>query len=156
METRFKDFADPSSVLFTVQLENQRREQELDGAYRDHQQGKRPNYYQELNRVVNLSLIGYGTVGKNFIEILAAKQQMLEERYHCSFNVTEIYEIDGAVINPNGVDIATLAQTQAIRDSTDWQQDVKAVQHIPDASGHIIIEVTPTNRNLANRRFPTL
>lgn len=29
IEARFKDFADPSSVLFTVQLENQRREQEL-------------------------------------------------------------------------------------------------------------------------------
>ncbi|HMF34600.1 MAG TPA: homoserine dehydrogenase [Candidatus Lokiarchaeia archaeon] len=95
--------------------------------------------------MVNISVIGYGTVGKKFVDILAARQQKLQEKNGSRFNVTEIYEIDGAVINTEGIDIAELSKTHAIRDNPDWQAGVRAIDHIAEAAGDIVLEVTPTN-----------
>ena len=95
--------------------------------------------------IVNVSLIGYGTVGKNVVKSIASKTAKFEEKIQKRLQVTEIYEYDGALINPNGINLQVLVDGASIRQHPDWKPGIKAVDHLPQSAGQIIIESTPTN-----------
>ncbi len=95
--------------------------------------------------MVNLSLIGYGTVGKNVLKSIASKAAKYQEKAQKKFQITEIYEYDGAVVNSKGINLQNLADGGDLRQHPDWKPGIKAVDHLQRAAGHIIIESTPTN-----------
>ncbi len=95
--------------------------------------------------MVNLSLIGYGTVGKNVLKSVASKAAKFQEKAQKQFLFTEIYEYDGAVINSKGINLQSLVDGGDLRQHPDWKPGIKTVDHLPHAAGHIVIESTPTN-----------
>jgi len=97
--------------------------------------------------MVNLSLIGYGTVGKSVVKSIASKTTKLGEKIQKKLVLTEIYELDGAVINPKGINLQSLADGGNIRQHPDWKPGVKTLDHLAKALGQIVIESTPTNPN---------
>jgi homoserine dehydrogenase len=95
--------------------------------------------------MINLSLIGYGTVGKNVLKSIASKAAKYQEKAQNQFQFTEIYEYDGAVLNSKGINLQSLVDGGDLHKHPDWKPGIKAVDHLPRAAGQIVIESTPTN-----------
>ncbi|OLS12309.1 MAG: homoserine dehydrogenase [Promethearchaeota archaeon CR_4] len=97
--------------------------------------------------MVNLSLIGYGTVGKDVVRSVASKGVLFGEKIQKKLVFTEIYENDGAVTNPKGINLESLVADGNLRQHPDWKPGIKTLDHIVRGAGQIIIEATPTNPN---------
>ncbi|MBD3268409.1 homoserine dehydrogenase [bacterium] len=95
---------------------------------------------------IKIALIGLGNVGSCFLQILTQKASLLEEKYGIRFKTVAIFEIDGALVNEEGINVAKLmGDTSQMRDSSDWSKDVKAIDAIPSLDLDVCIETTPTN-----------
>ncbi len=94
-----------------------------------------------------IALIGFGTVGQGFIEILLEKNFFLKNQYGFEFDVVGISDIAyGTVYNPDGLDLSEILEDICIgrsftQDSRSWQ----ALDLIKYSNATVLCEMTYTN-----------
>lgn len=103
---------------------------------------------QNLTKTMELkiALIGKGTVGTCFLQLIIDSRELLMENFKLELKIIGIFEINGAIINENGINIADILKLGInYKDSSDWKDNVKAVDAIPTLKPDLLIETTPTN-----------
>ncbi|MFX1305146.1 MAG: homoserine dehydrogenase [Promethearchaeota archaeon] len=94
---------------------------------------------------LKICLIGKGNVGTCFLKLLKEKRNMIREIYNCECKVVAVFELDGALINKNGIDLEEiLVQNNNFRKSPFWIKNVKAKDQISKLDINLCIETTPT------------
>lgn len=95
---------------------------------------------------IKIGLIGMGNVGSSFISILQEKKEALKDNFDLSFKIVGIFEIDGALINENGIDTKELIDMGVdFRQFPYWKKGIKAKELIKSLNIDVIIETTWTN-----------
>ncbi|HME53526.1 MAG TPA: homoserine dehydrogenase [Candidatus Lokiarchaeia archaeon] len=104
-------------------------------------------------KIVKIGIAGYGTVGKALISILRAKKDYLAEKFGLEFSLVALYEFDGMLFTPEGLDIATLVPETDIRSLPEWQPGMMAVDQIDQQEYDVFVDMTPTNITTAEPAF---
>lgn len=95
---------------------------------------------------IKIALVGKGTVGTKFLELLEEKKEVLKDDFDLSFKIIGIFEIDGALINESGIDIKRLIEMgENFKQASYWKEGKKAEELIPKLNINLMIETTPTN-----------
>lgn len=95
---------------------------------------------------VKICLIGKGTVGTNFLQLIHNKRDILKEKFNLNIIITSIFEYGGALINDNGIDIKQVLDAGSnFRNLPYWNTDVTAIDLLSSIEADICIEATPTN-----------
>jgi homoserine dehydrogenase len=95
----------------------------------------------------NLTIIGYGAIGKGFSEVLLRKQAYLKKNYGIELCVKAVCEINGSLVNDEGVDLRKaleLAKTKNLQKHPDWT-NMKAKEAIKNVPSDIVLELTPSD-----------
>lgn len=94
-----------------------------------------------------IGIIGFGTVGQGFCEILRNKKEYLQEKYHFEYDVVAVADFRyGNVYDPGGLDVDSLLQEAASGKAfsgnrTDWNN----IELIKQCNADIICELTYTD-----------
>ncbi len=96
---------------------------------------------------VRIILVGFGTVGKGFLNVVLEKKSFLKEIYGLNLHINAVFKSDGGFIsNTNtGLDIQSLLSIKDYKEHPQWVKDVKAYDKIPEMEADIVVELTPTN-----------
>ncbi len=96
---------------------------------------------------VRIILVGFGTVGKGFLNVVIEKKSFLKEIYGLNLHINAVFKSDGGFIsNTNtGLDIQSLLSIKDYKEHPQWVKDVKAYDKIPEMEADIVVELTPTN-----------
>ncbi len=99
---------------------------------------------------IKLALIGFGTVGQGFAEILERKHWELQKKYGCDVKLVAISDpIKGSVFEENGINLnALLKEVREKGNIFDYEGGEKgwdSMKTIKESNADVIIEVTPTN-----------
>ena len=97
--------------------------------------------------MVKLAIIGMGVVGRSILKIINENFEIYKKQFGVECTFTEIYEYDGALINPAGIDLSEVINAKNIRELPYWKEGVKGKDNIPNSESEIVIEVTPVNPN---------
>ncbi|MEI6766950.1 MAG: homoserine dehydrogenase [Bacteroidota bacterium] len=95
----------------------------------------------------NIAILGFGTVGQGFCEILLSKKNVLFEKYGFDFKVVAVGDfVYGNVYNPDGLDIPLmLAEAEAkkkfSKDSCAWNN----LELISNSNATVLCELTYTD-----------
>jgi homoserine dehydrogenase len=95
----------------------------------------------------NLALIGFGTVGQGFCEILAEKKEFLKNEYGFEYEIVAVADfVYGNVFNPRGLDVRQLLdeagrKKKFSRDLTPWDN----LTLIRECNADIVCELTYTD-----------
>ncbi|MHA1818926.1 MAG: homoserine dehydrogenase [Promethearchaeota archaeon] len=95
--------------------------------------------------MVNLAIIGMGVVGRQVIKIIHDNHDEYLREYNIDIKIVAIFEIDGALINEEGLNLDEIINTKNIRDLKDWKPGIKAINEIKKINADIIGEITPVN-----------
>ncbi|MEA3334967.1 MAG: homoserine dehydrogenase [Chloroflexota bacterium] len=106
-----------------------------------------------MTRVHRLALIGFGTVGQGFAEILLDKEDELIERFGTAFQIVAISDlVKGNLYQPTGLDLATLLNTvrrtgklDSYPDSPTLRRDWDSITTIWNSNADTMIEVSWTD-----------
>jgi len=98
----------------------------------------------------NLSLLGFGNVGKAFARLLLRKQRDLQSQYNLTFAVTGIYTArHGSAIDPNGLDLdralILLAQAGSLTGLSTRPSPQDALEFIRNCGADVLFENSPVN-----------
>ncbi len=97
---------------------------------------------------LKICLIGKGTVGTSFLELLKRKKEIIKERYNCECKLLAIFERDGALINEDGLILDELLNDSIdFRENKFWKKNLKAKDLISKLNLDVCIDATPTNPN---------
>jgi homoserine dehydrogenase len=94
-----------------------------------------------------LALIGFGTVGQGFCEILLSKKAFLKEKYNFKYEVVAVADLNyGNVYNPKGLDIKKMIEEakkkkKFSKDLTKWNN----LKLIRECNADIVCELTYTD-----------
>ncbi|MEX2720103.1 MAG: homoserine dehydrogenase [Candidatus Wukongarchaeota archaeon] len=96
---------------------------------------------------VRIILVGFGTVGKGFLNVVLEKKSFLKEIYGLNLHINAVFKSDGGFIsNTNtGLDIQSLLSIKDYKEHPQWVKDAKAYDKIPEMEADIVVELTPTN-----------
>jgi homoserine dehydrogenase len=101
-------------------------------------------------KTVRLVMIGFGNVGKAFVELICKKKQELADHYGVSLLITGIATAHhGCAVNPAGID--TIRLLEISRGGEDlsllsMQHDIKdSLSMIDAAQGDVLLENSPVN-----------
>ncbi len=96
---------------------------------------------------VRIILVGFGTVGKGFLNVVLEKKSFLKEIYGLNLHINAVFKSDGGFIsNTNtGLDIKSLLSIKDYKEHPQWVKDAKAYDKIPEMEADIVVELTPTN-----------
>lgn len=97
-------------------------------------------------------LSGYGRVGRAFAELLVQKQDILVERYHLSFQLVAVVDVDGAALAPQDSDLLAEGFLSALlpgKGPSSFVHYGRPGQTTPDLVSQgiadVLVEATPTN-----------
>src|SRR5208337_1731006 len=98
---------------------------------------------------MRIVLVGYGVVGKSVTTILARRHAEKIKDYGFSPKIVAIADIDGAVINPKGLNpekLEALKQTRPISSDPEFgHPEMSALDVIESVEAEVVVEVTPVN-----------
>jgi len=94
-------------------------------------------------KTVNLSIVGFGIIGRGVAETLAEKRPLIKRNHGVDLKVTEIYEYNGSVQNEKGVDLKR-ALSKPLSRLSGWSGEL-ASDGLANALGDIVLELTPGN-----------
>jgi homoserine dehydrogenase len=98
---------------------------------------------------MRIILVGYGVVGKSVTTILARRYAEKINDYGFSPKIVAIADIDGAVINPKGLNpekLEALKQTRPISSDPEFgHPEMSALDVIESVEAEVVVEVTPVN-----------
>jgi len=97
-----------------------------------------------------IAIIGFGTVGQGFAEILAEKGDWLKERYGLDFDVVAISDpVKGAVYKEKGLELkktlSLITQGFSLDKYSGGIKGWDSERTITDTNSNVIVEVSPTN-----------
>lgn len=95
-------------------------------------------------------MIGFGSVGRAFAEILGKNPSLLRDRYGINLQILAIVDRGGAMINPHGIDLeqaldARLSQGSVSSHKTHGHKGTSAAEVIDSVDADILLELTPTS-----------
>ncbi|MFP4005250.1 MAG: homoserine dehydrogenase [Candidatus Hadarchaeia archaeon] len=98
---------------------------------------------------MKLTFVGFGNLGKGLARVLLEKEDYLKNRSGFSPEVVAVVDIDGAVIDPDGIDLQELLERAEdggkITDYPDANEEVSALDVIEDVNSDVVVELTPTS-----------
>ena len=97
-----------------------------------------------------LALIGFGTVGQGFAELLLRKEKVLWKKYGLEVQVTGIADtLKGSVLDPQGLDLkkvlAWVAKGKNLNDFPAGVRGRDALSTIRQSKADIVLEATYTD-----------
>ncbi|MFO8020053.1 MAG: homoserine dehydrogenase [Promethearchaeia archaeon] len=95
--------------------------------------------------IMDICLIGLGTVGRKFLQLLHQKRERLRVKFGFNFRVIGICEIDGALINKEGLTLESILNQGNFRQFSDWKDGIKAPEVLEKYLPDLCVESTPTN-----------
>ena len=96
-----------------------------------------------------IALIGFGTVGQGFCEILLNKKDYLKKKYNFEFDIVGVADfVNGSAYNPEGLDVPLMleeakAKKKFSKDLVDWDN----LTFIRKINADMICELTFTDLN---------
>lgn len=93
---------------------------------------------------MKIALIGYGGVGKAFINLLNNKKESLENK-NIKIIVNYIIKSDGGLYSPDGIDLEEIISYENIKDHKLWSNKTSFKDIISNGDSDTIVELTPTN-----------
>ena len=96
---------------------------------------------------VRIILVGFGTVGKGFLNVVLEKKSFLKESYGLNLLINVVFKSDGGFISntDTGLDIQSLLSIKDYKENPQWVKEAKAYDKIPEIEADIVVELTPTN-----------
>lgn len=94
-----------------------------------------------------LTIVGFGAIGKGFAEVLLKKHRFLRKNYDIDIKVAAICEIDGSIVNSDGVDLEKalkLASEKKLNKHEHWTT-MKSLDVIKKEESDIVLELTPSD-----------
>ncbi|OYT41148.1 MAG: homoserine dehydrogenase [Candidatus Altiarchaeales archaeon ex4484_43] len=98
-------------------------------------------------RDVKLTIIGFGEIGRGVARVLLEKKGFIERNYGVDLDVIAICEIDGSIIDENGIDLREtlrLAEDKKLKEHKNWSS-MRALDVIKKIKSDIVLELTPSN-----------
>ena len=90
---------------------------------------------------VNICLIGKGTVGTSFIQLLLEKKEILKRKFNLELIVNSIIEEDGVLINSSGIDLKQVIDSKEnFRSLPYWENDISFLHLISELNINICVE----------------
>jgi homoserine dehydrogenase len=98
---------------------------------------------------MRIILVGYGVVGKSVTNILAQRYANKIKDYGFNAKIVAISDIDGAVIDPRGLNpekLEALKRTRPISSDSEFgHPEMSALDVIESVEAEVVVEVTPVN-----------
>ncbi len=100
-----------------------------------------------------LALIGFGTVGQAFANVVQLKQAEMKKRYHCALQIVAVSSLSkGSLYHPDGLDITALLDTVKTSGTFDSYPDENGLRRgwdnlkiIRHSNADTIVEVSYTD-----------
>ena len=90
-------------------------------------------------KTVKIALVGYGNVGRAFVQMLEKRRDFLAERYHSKAEIVAVCTRSrGALVEPSGLDAAEI-------DSRPFTKEQTAFDVIDQVDYDVMMELTPIN-----------
>jgi homoserine dehydrogenase len=102
------------------------------------------------NRRVRLVLVGLGNVGRNLMELLITKRDVLNATYGVEPVVVGVADSGGAALSDKGLDIATMVKLKTAHQSVslypgDGRPGMSALDLLRRSQADILVEMSPVN-----------
>ena len=99
---------------------------------------------------LKIALIGFGTVGQGFVELLKEKKDMLKENYGAEFTLVAISDpVKGSIYQDEGIDIGKVLElVRSEGNIRSYEGDLKgwdSLKTIKESNADVVVEVTPTD-----------
>lgn len=97
-----------------------------------------------------LALIGFGTVGQGFVEILRDRRERLRDRYDLDIKIVAVSDLHkGSVYDPDGLEPAelldALARDGQLKTMSAAKPDLDALAAITETNAEVVAEMSYTN-----------
>jgi homoserine dehydrogenase len=98
---------------------------------------------------VNLILVGFGKVGKAFLQVAHEKTEFCQKRYGLGLKFHSVCEIDGALFSSGALDtgqiLAEYSSLFLLRESASWQSGLTLQEILGFIEPGVVVECTPSN-----------
>ncbi len=96
---------------------------------------------------VKIGVVGYGNVGKGFVQALNQKTDFYRKIYQLNFFITAIVtKNNGCIYNPNGISLDELLTVNSFAELSDVERpDWNTISMIQQAETDVIVEISSTN-----------
>lgn len=94
---------------------------------------------------MNLSLLGFGGVGKAFIRLLIDKKDELEKQ-GLELNIKYILNSKGGIYNPKGIKLEEVINISNLSDHRLWKEGMNYKESLNKDEVDLMVELTPTNK----------
>ena len=106
-----------------------------------------------MARTLRLIIAGLGNVNLNLLRILQSQQALLAKDYHLTVSVVAVCDSSGGIVDPNGLDIATLIATKEAKRGVatlpGGSATLVAQRLVESVDADAFVEATPVNLQTA-------
>ncbi len=95
----------------------------------------------KLPKLVRISIIGLGNVGRGVAEVIRRKQEEITRKYGINLKIVGVADLPGAVVDENGLSEDAIRKFK----SGETAEDMTTMDMIKDVEHEIVVETTPTN-----------
>lgn len=95
----------------------------------------------KLPKLVRISIVGLGNVGRGVAEVIRRKQEEITRRYGINLKIVGVADLPGAVVDENGLSEDAITKFK----SGETAEDMTTLDMIKDVEHEIVVETTPTN-----------
>jgi len=95
----------------------------------------------KLPKLVRISIVGLGNVGRGVAEVIRRKQEEITRKYGIDLKIVGVADLPGAVVDENGLSEDTITKFK-LGETT---EDMTTLNMIRDVEHEIVVETTPTN-----------
>jgi homoserine dehydrogenase len=96
-------------------------------------------------KTVKLIVVGFGNIGKGFLDVLQIKQKEIQKNYDLSLKVSAVCEYNGCLVNEKGIDLSSAldySRKGKMEKHSDWKR-MKTLDAIKEVDADIVLELTP-------------
>ena len=95
----------------------------------------------KLPKLVRISIVGLGNVGRGVAEVIRRKQEEITRKYDIDLKIVGVADLPGAVVDENGLSEDAITKFK----SGETAEDMTTLDMIKDVEHEIVVETTPTN-----------
>ncbi len=95
----------------------------------------------KLPKLVRISIVGLGNVGRGVAEVIRRKQEEITRKYGIDLKIVGVADLPGAVVDENGLSEDAITKFK----SGETAEDMTTLDMIKDVEHEIVVETTPTN-----------
>lgn len=96
---------------------------------------------------VNLILMGFGNVGRAFLQVADEKKELCLKRYGLNLRFIAIFEINGGLFSPASLNTSEFLEKSAsqLGEHPCWRPGLKLKQVLEEVKPGVLVECTPSN-----------